>query len=150
MVGQCLGGLAAKSNRHFPALRRFFDRMVQRHAVLLNPAASLRGAEEKAVEGKTPENTVDQDRRLIASARTTYTVKAKGQKPQQVVSVVGMRDRAIMATLAYTACPAGAIAKLRLRDFQYDGEQHALRFQKKGVKSREIPVRHDLDKSIKK
>jgi integrase/recombinase XerD len=50
-----------------------------------------------------------------------------------------------LATLAYTACRAGAVAKLRLQDFQHDGTQYVLRFQEKGGKSREIPVRHDLE-----
>jgi hypothetical protein len=34
---------------------------------------------------KTPEIGVEQARKLIASIRTTYAVKAKGQKPQEVV-----------------------------------------------------------------
>jgi len=37
------------------------------------------------------------------------------------------------------------VAKLRLGDFQHDGTQYVLRFQEKGGKSREIPVRHDLE-----
>jgi site-specific recombinase XerD len=37
------------------------------------------------------------------------------------------------------------VAKLRPGDFQYDGTQFVLRFQEKGDKSREIPVRHDLE-----
>jgi hypothetical protein len=37
------------------------------------------------------------------------------------------------------------VAKLRLGDFQHDGTQHLLRFQEKGGKSREMPVRHDLE-----
>jgi integrase/recombinase XerD len=151
MVGQYLvdlGGSAAKRNQHLSALRGFFDRMVQRHVVLLNPAASVSGVKEKVVEGKTPEITIEQARKLIASVRTTYAVKAKGQKPQEVVSVVGLRDRAILATLAYTACRAGAVAKLRLQDFQHDGEQYVLRFQEKGGTSREIPVRLELQRDI--
>ena len=59
--------------------------------------------------------------------------------------MIGLRDRAILATLAYTACRAGAVAKLRVQDFQHDGQQYVLRFQEKGGKSREIPVRHDLE-----
>src|SRR5262249_24428952 len=62
--------------------------------------------------------------------------------------VVGLRDRAIIATLAYTACRAGAVAKLRLGDFQHDGTQYVLRFQEKGGKSREIPVWHDLEQVL--
>jgi integrase/recombinase XerD len=143
MVGQylaALGGSASKRNLHLSALRGFFDRLVQRHVVLLNPA-SVSGVKETVVEGKTPEITIEQARKLLASVRITYTVKAKGQKPQEVVSVVGLRDRAILSTLAYTACRAGAIAKLRLQDFQHDGEQYVLRFQEKGGKRREIPAR---------
>jgi integrase/recombinase XerD len=148
MVGKYLvglGGSAAKRNQHLSALRGFFDRLVQRHVVLLSPAASVSGVRETVVEGKTPEITIDQARKLIASVRTTYTAKEKGQEAQEVVSVVGLRDRAILATLAYTASRAGAIAKLRLQDFQHDGEQHVLRFQEKGGKSREIPVRLELN-----
>jgi integrase/recombinase XerD len=151
MVGKYLvglGGSAAKRNQHLSALRGFFDRMVQRHVVLLNPAASVSGVKETVVEGKTPEITIDQARKLIASVGTMYAVKAKGQEAQEVVSVVGLRDRAILAMLAYTACRAGAIAKLRLQDFQHDGEQHVLRFQEKGGKSREIPVRLELQRDI--
>ena len=83
------------------------------------------------IEGKTPEITIEQARTLLRSVDTGH--------------VVGLRDRAILATLAYTACRAGAVAKLRLGDFQHDGTQYVLRFQEKGGKSREIPVRHDLE-----
>lgn len=134
MVGQylvALGGSAAKRNLALAALRGFFDRLVQRHVVLLNPAASVRGVREQVIEGKTPEITIEQARALLASVNTSH--------------VVGLRDRAILGTLAYTACRAGAVAKLRVGDFQHDGTQYVLRFQEKGGKSREIPVRHDLE-----
>ncbi len=151
MVGQYLtglGGSAAKLNQHLSSLRGFFDRLVQRHVVLLNPAASVRGVKETVLEGKTPAITIDQARTLIASIETTHMVKAKGQKPQEVVDVVGLRDRAILRMLAYTIVRAGAIAKLRLQDLQHDGEQYVLRFQEKGGKSREIPVRLELQRDI--
>lgn len=138
MVGQYLvglGGSASKRNLHLAALRGFFDRLVNRHVVILNPAASVRGIKEQVIEGKTPEITVEQARTLLASIDTG--------------NVVGLRDRAILATLAYTACRAGAVAKLRLGDFQHDGTQYVLRFQEKGGKSREIPMRHDLEGFIR-
>ena len=49
MVGQylvSLGGSAAKRNLHLSALRGFFDRLVNRHVVILNPAASVRGVKD--------------------------------------------------------------------------------------------------------
>jgi site-specific recombinase XerC len=87
------------------------------------------------MEGKTPEITIDQARTLLASIDTSH--------------LVGLRDRAILSTLAYTACRGGAVAKLRLQDFQCEGSQYVLRFQEKGGKSREIPVRHDLEGFIR-
>lgn len=138
MVGQYLvglGGSAAKRNLHLAALRGFFDRLVQRHVVILNPAASVRGVKDQVIEGKTPEITIAQARTLLASVDTSH--------------IVGLRDRAILAMLAYTACRAGAVAKLRFQDFQSDGTQFVLRFQEKGGKSREIPVRHDLEGFIR-
>jgi site-specific recombinase XerD len=137
MLGQYLAGLGgspAKRNLHLSALRGFFDRLVNRHVVILNPAASVKGVKEQVLEGKTPEITIEQARTLLASIDTG--------------NVVGLRDKAILATLAYTICRAGAIAKLRLQDFQQDGTQYVLRFQEKGGKSREIPVRHDLERFI--
>jgi integrase/recombinase XerD len=138
MVGQYLvglGGSVAKRNLHLSALRGFFDRLVNRHVVILNPASSVKGVKETVMEGKTPEITVEQARALLASIDTA--------------TLIGLRDRAILATLAYTACRAGAAAKLRLGDFQFDGVQFSLRFQEKGGKSREIPVRHDLEGFIR-
>ena len=128
MVGQYLvglGGSAAKRNQHLAALRGFFDRLVNRHVSVLNPAASVKGVKEQVIEGKTPEISIEQARTLMESIKLTYKVKAKGKELQEVVSVIGLRDRAILATLAYTACRAGAVAKLRLGDFQHDG--HAVR-----------------------
>ena len=138
MLGQYLvglGGSPSKRNLHLAALRGFFDRLVQRHVVILNPAASVRGVKDQVIEGKTPEITIEQAKALLASIDTG--------------DVIGLRDKAILATLAYTACRAGAVAKLRLGDFQHDGNQFVLRFQEKGGKSREIPVRHDLEGYIR-
>src|SRR5580704_2383131 len=72
MVGQylvSLGGSIAKRNQHLAALRGFFDRLVNRHVCLLNPAASVRGVKETVMEGKTPEIAIEQARTLLASIR---------------------------------------------------------------------------------
>jgi integrase/recombinase XerD len=90
MVGQYIVGLTespAKRNLHLSALRGIFDRMVNRHVCILNPAASVKGVKDQAIEGKTPEIGVEHARTLLASI-------ACGD-------VVGLRDRAILDTLAY-------------------------------------------------
>ena len=105
-----LGGSASKRNLHLSALRGFFDRLVNRHVVILNPAASVSGVKEDVVEGKTPEITIEQTRKLVATIKITYKVKAKGKKAQEVTHVVGLRDRAILATMRFTACRGGGQA----------------------------------------
>jgi integrase/recombinase XerD len=151
MVGQYLvrlGGSASKRNLHLSALRGFFDRLVNRHVVILNPAASVKGIKDTVVEGKTPEMAVEQARTLLAAIRLSETVKDDHGQEVEKPLVIGLRDLAILATLRFTACRAGALAKLRLGDFQHEGSQYVLRFQEKGGKSREIPVRHDLEGMI--
>jgi len=117
--------------------------------VVLNPAASVRGVKDETVEGKTPEITLEQARTLLASIQVARVVDDGQGGTVETLLLVGLRDRAILATLKFTACRAGAVAKLRLGDFQHDGAQYVLRFQEKAAKSREIPVRHDLEGYIR-
>lgn len=139
-VGQYFDGLrkentsVATRKLHLAALRHFFDGLVTRHAVILNPALSVRGERYEVVEGKTPEITVEGARKLLAAIDKS--------------TVVGLRDRAIVAILIYTASRAGAVAALRRGNFCHAGEQWMLHFEEKGGKSREIPVRHDLEQMI--
>ena len=119
---------------HLSAIRRLFDFLVLRHAVILNPAATVRTERHQVIEGKTPEIGVEAARRLLASLDTSH--------------VVGLRDRAILSALIYTAARVGAVAKLRRADFYWSADQACLRFTEKGGKSREIPVRHDLQQFI--
>jgi integrase/recombinase XerD len=129
---------------HLAALRKFFDLLVERHIMVINPAASVRGLRYVAVEGKTPEISIEQARKLLTSTRIERTNKNGEVSPLSV----GLRDRAIIATLIYTAARAGAVAKLRIKDFRHDGSQWTLRFSEKNGKSRDIPVRHDLETFI--
>src|SRR5262249_43399729 len=92
MFGQYLvglGGSAAQRKQHLSAVRIFFDRLVKRPLCVLNPAASVKGVKEQAIEGKTPEIGVRRARDLMKSIKLTCMVKARGTKPQDVVSVIG-------------------------------------------------------------
>lgn len=124
----------ATKKLHLAGLRHFFDTLVTRHVIILNPAHSVRGDRLQVLEGKTPEITVQQTRQLFQSIDTS--------------TVVGLRDRAILGILKYTIVRRGAIARLRRGDFYDVGDQYCLRFTEKGGKSREIPVRHDLRQFI--
>jgi integrase/recombinase XerD len=133
-VGEYLQGLelaVPTKKLHLAALRRFFDRLVNRHACVINPAATVKSERYAVVEGKTPEIGPDPARTLLKS-----------------IDPVGLRDRAVLAVLIYTAARVGAVAKLATKSLKHDGTQYALRFSEKGGKSREIPVRHDLEQFL--
>ena len=126
-----LEGAASTKNQALAALKHFFDVLVVRHAVGLNPFSSVRGVSQDGREGKTPEISIHQARQLFRSI--------------DAGDVVGKRDRAVLGVLAYTGARINAVARLRLGDFQDHGEQRMLRFAEKGGKERQIPVRHDLE-----
>lgn len=115
---------------HLAAIRAFFDRLVLRHVVVLNPAQSVRGPRHATVEGRTPEIGPAQVRQLLDSIGSA--------------DVVACRDRALIATLVYTAARVGAVVRLRLRDLLRDEATWSIRFHEKGGKQREIPAREDL------
>ena len=74
------GGVAALA-----ALRHFFDALVTRHAVALNPFSSVRGKKHSVVDGKTPELSPGQARALLGSLDLSHAV--------------GLRDRAVLGVL---------------------------------------------------
>ena len=98
-------------------------------AATSSPALSHRGLSSSA-----PQIDAEQARTLLKSI--------------DVSNLVGLRDRAILAVLVYTAARVGAVAKLTLKSLKHDGSQYSLRFSEKGGKSREIPVRHDLEQFL--
>lgn len=125
------GGSVPTQKLALSALRHFFDVLVTRHAVVINPFQSVRPPRGESREGKTPEITVAQTRELLGSIDAS--------------SNSGLRDRAVLGTLVYTGARAGAVAGLRLQDLRDYGQHRTLRMREKRGKQREIPVRIDLD-----
>ena len=120
---------------YLSGIRAFFDVLGLRHVMMLNPAHSVRMERYAVTEGKTPAITVGQAKALLGSIK--------------MESVLDFRDRALIATLIYTAARAGAVGKLRLKDFAHDRTQFVLRFAEKGGKARSIPVRANLQKFVR-
>lgn len=134
MIGGYLDALplAAPSKKlELAALRAFFDELCLRHVVMFNPAASVRGDKHRVVEGSTPEISPKQARELLDSIETT--------------TIAGLRDKAVIACLIFTAARAGAVSGLNRGGFLNQGNQYVLRFTEKNGLRREIPVRHDLE-----
>lgn len=127
-------GSTPTKKQHLAALRKFFNLLVERHICLLNPAAATELERMTVIEGKTPQITPAQISQLA--------------EPIRLDRLTGLRDRAIIAVLSFTGARAGAVAKLRREDFYEADTQYMLHFDEKGGKSREIPVRYDLQRTL--
>ncbi|HSZ78344.1 MAG TPA: hypothetical protein VK775_13140, partial [Chthoniobacterales bacterium] len=57
----------------------------------------------------------------------------------------GLRDRALLGTLAYTFARIGAVVNLKVEDYYPSGKRFLLRFKEKGGKEKELPVHHKLE-----
>src|SRR3954447_10086150 len=115
MVGQYFNdhpGSPATKKQHLAAVRKLLDKLVIRHAVLFNPALSVRTERYQVIEGKTPEIGVEPARKLL--------------KCIDLASIVGLRHRTCIAVLIYTAARLGAVSKLKPRNFEHDGSQWTL------------------------
>ena len=132
-VGRYLSSLSGgvqKKKQHLAGLRKFFNLLVERHVMILNPAAVAQTERLHMSEGATPIITDRQVRQLFAVLKTD--------------TVVGLRDRAIFGILLYTAARGGAVGRLDVDDYANVGDQWILTFREKRSKVRKIPVSHDL------
>ena len=60
-------------------------------------------------------------------------------------SVVGLRDRALIALLTYTFARVGASVKMRVEDLYTQGRRTWARLHEKGGKRHEMPCHHKLE-----
>jgi site-specific recombinase XerD len=60
----------------------------------------------------------------------------------------GLRDRALLATPAYTFARIGSVVNLKVEDYYSSGKRFLLRFKEKGGKEKELPVHHKLEEIL--
>lgn len=120
--------------QHLAALRMLFDWLVVGHTLDVNPAHAVRGPKYVVKKGKTPVLTADEARILLDSIDTS--------------SVMGLRDRALIALMAYTFARVGAALAMRVEDYFIQGRRGWVRLHEKGGKRHEVPAHHNLDEYI--
>jgi predicted DNA-binding protein (UPF0251 family) len=81
-------------------LRKFFDVLVVRHVVVLNPAASVRAERYAVVEGKTPEISAKQARKLELPEPVQVQVDEGELAPSVAYEVAKLDDAAAQVELA--------------------------------------------------
>jgi site-specific recombinase XerD len=113
------------------AVRMLFAALVEAQILTSNPAGSVKGPKHKVDVGKTSVLTGDETRRLIESI--------------DCATIIGLRDRAVIATMAYTFSRIGALEKLTIGDVIKQERRVWLRLHEKGGKEHDIPCHHMLE-----
>lgn len=116
-------------------IRMLFDWLVVGQIIPMNPASAVRGPRHSVKKGKTPVLTADEARELLDSIPTS--------------SIVGLRDRALIALMTYTFARVGAAAeKMRVEDVYMQGRRTWVRLHEKGGKHHEMPCHHKLEEYL--
>src|SRR6202023_4411719 len=63
-------------------------------------------------------------------------------------SLVGLRDRALMAAMTYTFARIGAVVAMKVEDYYPGGKRWWVRLHEKGGKRHEMPAHHKLEQFI--
>jgi site-specific recombinase XerD len=120
--------------QHLAAVRMLFDWLVVGQIVPYNPAHAVRGPKHVVKKGKTPVLSTEEMHDLFAGFPAD--------------SLVALRDRALLATMAYTFARIGAVVQLRVEDYYIQGRRGWLRLQEKGSKVNELPCHHTLEQFL--
>ena len=115
---------------HLAALRRLFDWLVLQRVVDSNPAQVVRGPSYSARRGKAPVLDAEEVRALFDSIETN--------------TLIGLRDRALMAVMVYSFSRIGAATKMKLKDVFVEGKHAFIRLHEKRGKRRELPTHQAL------
>ena len=114
--------------QHLACIRMLFDWLVTGQIVAANPAHSVRGPRHSVSKGSTPVLSSEEARELLQG--------------MDVSSVVGLRDRAIIATMTYTFGRVGAVVALKVEDYYPQKKRWWLRLHEKNGKVNEMPCHH--------
>jgi len=128
------GRSAPTVKQHLAAVRMMFDWLVIGQVVPMNPASSVRGPKHVVKRGKTPVLKAEEARQLLDSI--------------DISSIVGLRDRALLALMCYTFARVSAVVHMKVEDYYQNGKRWWIRLHEKGGKRHEVPAHHNAEAYI--
>jgi site-specific recombinase XerD len=137
--------LAAPSvKQHLAAIRMLCDWLVTGQVIPMNPAASVKGPKHVVKKGKTHVLSTDDARTLLESIK----IERKDKAGNTVQDLVGLRDRALIATMVYSFARISAVLAMRVEDYYPNGKRWWIRLHEKGGKFHEVPVHHKAEEYL--
>jgi site-specific recombinase XerD len=122
---------APSVKQHLACIRMLFDWLVTGQVVSVNPAHSVRGPRHSVSKGITA---------VLSSEEATALLSG-----MDVSSVVGLRDRAVIAVMTYTFARVSAVVALNVEDYFPLKKRWWLRLHEKNGKLNEMPCHHKLE-----
>ena len=127
-------GSAPTINQHLTAIRQLFAWMKAGGLIQENPATEIKGVKHRVKVGKTPALSDEEIKDLLESIDVSH--------------VVGLRDRALIATMFFSFARIGAVLAMSVKDYFPKGKRYWLRLHEKGGKYHEVPVHHTLERYL--
>src|ERR1039457_1104184 len=120
--------------QNLASIRMLFDWLVIGQVMPSNPAHSVRGPRHSVSKGSTP---------VLSSEEATALLTG-----MDVSTIVGLRDRAIIAVMTYTFARVGAVVALAVEDYFSQKKRWWLRLHEKNGKLNEMPCHHKLEEYL--
>lgn len=117
--------------QHLASLRMMFDWLVTGQVIPTNPAHAVRGPRHSVSKGATA---------VISSAEARELLDS-----MDISTVVGLRDRAIVAVMAFTFARVSAVVGLKVEDYYPQKKRWWLRLREKNGRVNEMPCHHKLE-----
>jgi len=127
-------GSAPTRNQHLSAIKALFRWLVVGGILKVTPAAEVRGIKHRIKKGKTPVLTDEEMVELFNGIDISH--------------IVGLRDRALIASMFYSFARIGAVLGMDVKDYFQKGKRSWFRLHEKGGKYHEVPVHHKAEEYI--
>ncbi len=131
-----LGAVVSKPTvkQHLAAIRMLFDWLVTGQVIPTNPAHAVRGPRHSVRKGKTSVLSAEEMGQLLGSIDTS--------------TLIGLRDRALIALMGYTFARVGAAIAMKVEDYYIQKRRGWVRLHEKGGKVNELPCHHNLEQFL--
>ena len=122
---------APTAKQRLAALRHLFDWLVTGHVIEVNPAHAVRGPSHVVRSGRTPVLDPKEARALLDKI--------------DVTTVIGLRDRALIALMVYSFARIGAALAMKVEHVFVQNRRLWVRLIEKGGKPHAMPCHHNLE-----
>lgn len=124
----------ASSPTHYYAIKAMFQYLVDHDQLTVNPAASVNYAFKRSKKGRTGVITRDQVREILLS------IPCSTDDSDNLPKHTDMRDRALIALMAYTFIRIGGALSATVGDYYFDDGEKWIDMTEKGSKEHFLPV----------